>query len=116
MGFDNLNRKIGWVKSSAEEAGRNPEDIEFMIFVLEAFVTDDPEPIFKEQLKTMGLTMDDVDVEETPYLLVGDSSEIQKKIKRCRDKTGVSYFAYRGISLEQINQFSKSIIKPLNDY
>jgi len=114
ISHDEMNRKIEIVKTSAEEAGRDPDEIEFMILDWTVKITDDPEPIIEELVKPWGLTADDINVEENPYLLVGSVSELQRKIKSCRDKTSVNYIVVgAGVTPEFYDQWAESIVKPL---
>jgi alkanesulfonate monooxygenase SsuD/methylene tetrahydromethanopterin reductase-like flavin-dependent oxidoreductase (luciferase family) len=113
--FDGISRKIEVVKTAAEEAGRDSGNIEFMILDWVSKVTDEPELILEEYAKRYSVPVEDIDVEDNPYLLIGDASELQRKIKRCREKTGVNYFVVgAGNEPDFYRKWAESVIKPLS--
>ena len=108
--LDGIKDKIELVKTAAVEFGREPEDIEFQLYLVWNDLSDKPEPIRENIAKTFNISVEDV--ENSIYVMVGSSKDIIKKIRTLNRETGVNYFVFdlRG---GQFEEYAESIIKPL---
>lgn len=111
MTLNGICKKIDWVRETAEHSGRRFDEIELNSYAYQTSITDDPEPILDELAKTYEMTLEEL--AECPFFLIGSALEIQEQLKHLREETGISYFGIIGRNMDFIEQFSKTIIKPL---
>ncbi|MCW3989384.1 MAG: TIGR03621 family F420-dependent LLM class oxidoreductase [Candidatus Bathyarchaeota archaeon] len=111
--YEKINERISWVKDSAEAVGRDPDEIEFQIMTSDIKITDDPESAIERLLESYDGLLSYDDLYEHPRFFVGDASHVRDKIIRLRKETGINYMVLWAQSPGMIEEFSKSIIKPL---
>jgi probable F420-dependent oxidoreductase len=111
MTFDGICEKVNWVKEAAEAAGRGFEEIELNIIIYWMSVTDNLEPVLEEIAKRYQMTVEEII--EYPVFLIGSANEIQEKLVRIREKTGINYFGFFERDMCSIEKFSEEVIKPL---
>ena len=109
---DGIKSKINRVKKTAQDLGRDPDDIEFQILFLRTEITDNPEPIIENVANDIGVTTEDI--QNSEYVMVGSSSEIRNRVMKLREETGVNYFVFR-IRRDQFDEYAESIVKPLTN-
>ena len=105
-----IKRKIIRVKNAAKEFGRDPDGIEFQMYLQQTEITDKPEPLIENLAKYTGFTTDEV--ENSEYGAIGSSSDIRDKIQRIRKETGINYFVFR-LRKDQFEEYAESIVQPL---
>jgi len=110
--IDHVKRRIEWVKTAAEKAGRNPDDIEFQMLFPHPRITDEPESVMVDIANNWGVTVEEVT--ECPQWLIGSSSDIVEKLRRLRDETGINYMVFGPTSAEQFIELAESVLKPLS--
>lgn len=108
---DRVMKQIGWAKAAAVDYGRDLDDIELQMHVPWVKITDEPESAYKEMADTYGMTVDEAVA--CPKILFGSSSEIVSRLKELREVTGIGYYSFGLNDTESINEFAKSVIRPL---
>ena len=109
--FDRIREKIAWVREGAEEAGRNPDEIEFNSLSFVTAISDDVSGLRGVLAKNSGLTVDQV--AECPIFLTGSAQEIRERLERQREETGISYLVIQGGDQVALENFAKEIVQPL---
>jgi len=108
---ESIRQKIGWVRSAAEAAGRDPDAIELNALVFMTAMTDDPNPVREMVGASTGMTP--AEVAACPLFLIGSASEIRDSLERRREETGVSYLVIQGQERAQVERFAQEIVAPL---
>lgn len=108
--IEELKRKIIRVKKAAKDFGRDPDNIEFQLYLMLTEITDKPEPIIETMANSYGITSEVV--EKSTMAMVGSSSDIRDKIQRIREETGVNYFVFL-LRSDQFEEYAESIVQPL---
>jgi probable F420-dependent oxidoreductase len=103
--------KVQWVRAAAEEAGRNPDEIEFNALTFVTAITDDPAPLRENLAKSSGMTVEQV--ADCPLFLTGSASEIRERLEKRREETGISYIVVQGGDDAVLESFAKEIVGPL---
>ena len=85
---ERVREKVGWVRSAAEEAGRDPNAIEFNSLTFVTVITDDPKGLRDGLAKSSGMTP--AQVADCPLFLTGPASEIRDRLQQRREDTGIS--------------------------
>jgi probable F420-dependent oxidoreductase len=109
--LERIREKIGWVREGAEQAGRNPDEIEFNSLSFVTAISDDVSGLRGVLAKNSGLTVDQV--AECPLFLTGTASEIRERLERQREETGISYLVVQGGDPIALENFAKEIVQPL---
>jgi probable F420-dependent oxidoreductase len=109
--LERIREKIGWVREGAEQAGRNPDEIEFNSLSFVTAISDDVSGLREILAKNSGLTVDQV--AECPLFLTGTASEIRERLERQREETGISYLVVQGGDPIALENFAKEIVQPL---
>jgi alkanesulfonate monooxygenase SsuD/methylene tetrahydromethanopterin reductase-like flavin-dependent oxidoreductase (luciferase family) len=108
---ESIRQKIGWVRSSAEAAGRDPAAIELNALVFMTAITDDPAPVREMVGANTGMTA--AQVAGCPLFLIGSAAEIRDSLERRREQTGISYVVIQGQDRAQVERFAQEIVAPL---
>jgi len=108
---ERTREKVAWVRSGAEAAGRNPDDIEFNALTFVTAITDDPKPLRESLAKSSGMTVEQV--ADCPLFLTGSASEICDRLERRREETGISYTVIQAGDEALLETFAKEIMEPL---
>jgi probable F420-dependent oxidoreductase len=90
-----LAEKIEVVRCAAEEAERNPSEIELQMSVLAVHVTDAHESGWCTSLLSPDLARSEA-LRESPAILVGTLDECERKLQDARARFGISYFNLGG--------------------
>jgi len=107
---EGIKRKIISVKNAAKDFGRDPDDIEFQMYIKNTEITENPEPILENLAKIFGTTTDEA--ENAEYFAFGSSSDIRDKIARLREETGMNYFVF-ALRRDQFDEYAETIVQPL---
>ena len=107
---EGIKRKIISVKNAAKDFGRDPDDIEFQMYIKNTEITENPEPILENLAKIFGTTTDEA--ENAEYFAFGSSSDIRDKIERLREETGINYFVFT-LRRDQFDEYAETIVQPL---
>ena len=103
--------KVGWVRSAAEKAGRNPDEIEFNSLTFVVAITDDPSGLRNSLSNSSGMTVEQV--ADCPLFLTGSAGEIRDRLQKRREETGISYVVIQGGDEALLERFAKEIVQPL---
>jgi probable F420-dependent oxidoreductase len=106
-----IRKKISWVREGAEQAGRNPDDIEFNSLTFVTAITDDPGPLREAVGARSGMTAEQV--ADCPLFLTGSASEIRDRLEQRREETGINYIVIQGGDDAVLESFAKEIVAPL---
>lgn len=108
---DMVRKKVAWVRAGAEQAGRNPDDIELNSLTFVVAITDDASGLRENIGKRSGMTAEQV--ADCPLFLTGPASEIRERLEKRREQTGISYIVIQGGDEGLLETFAKEIIEPL---
>ncbi len=106
-----VRKKVGWVRTGAEKAGRNPDEIEFNALSFVTAITDDASSLREALGKSSGMTVEQV--ADCPLFLTGSASEIRERLEKRREETGISYIVIQGGDDAVLENFAKEIVEPL---
>lgn len=106
-----VREKVGWIREAAEAAGRDPADLELNSLVFVVAIADDPKPIRDGLSQNTGMTPEEV--ADCPLFLTGSPSEIQDRLQKRREETGISYIVIQGADAAQVERFAEAIVEPL---
>jgi alkanesulfonate monooxygenase SsuD/methylene tetrahydromethanopterin reductase-like flavin-dependent oxidoreductase (luciferase family) len=102
---------VEWVREAARAAGRDPDEIEFNSLSFVVALTDDPKPLREAIAKGSGMTPEQV--ADSPLFLTGSASEIQDRLSRRREETGISYVVIQGKDPAALDAFAERVAAPL---
>ena len=83
-----------------EAAGARFERIELHVNVLFCDVTDDPEPRLASASRLLAVPV--AELEDSPFVLVGGAAELEAKLRRLRERLGISYFTVDAAAAESL--------------
>ncbi|RIK94560.1 MAG: LLM class F420-dependent oxidoreductase [Proteobacteria bacterium] len=106
-----VREKVGWVHAAAEKAGRDPASLELQSLSFVLAISDDPAPLRAALANNTGMSVEDVAA--CPIFLTGPASEIQDRLARRREETGLSYIVVQGRDVEQLQRFAEEVMRPL---
>jgi probable F420-dependent oxidoreductase len=108
---ERVREKAGWVREAAARAGRDPAAIEFNSLSFVLAVSDDPKPLRTALAKNTGMTVEQV--ADCPLFLTGSAAELQDRLQRRREQTGISYVVVQGGKLDALETFAEAVVAPL---
>ncbi len=108
---ERVREKVRWVREGAEQAGRDPDQIEFNSLTFVTAISDDPSGIRGALSKSTGMTPEQV--ADCPLFLTGPASEIRDRLQRQREETGINYIVIQGGDDALLETFAKEIVQPL---
>lgn len=108
---ERVREKIGWVRAAAEKAGRDPAAIELQSLTFVLAIGDDPSGVRRALAGSTGMSSEEV--ADCPLFLTGPASEIQDRLVKRREATGLSYIVIQGRDMEQIEHFAAEVMRPL---
>jgi len=108
---ERVREKVRWASAAAEKAGRDPAEIELQSLTFVLAITDDPKGLRTALAGNTGMSVDEV--ADCPLFLTGSAAEIQDRLVKRRDETGISYIVIQGREMEQIERFADEVMKPL---
>jgi len=106
----NVREKVAWVREAAEQAGRDPERIEFNSLAFVVSVTDDPSGLRRALAKSSG--MSEAEVADCPIFLTGSADEIRDRLEKRREETGISYITLAAAAHGSLEEFAE-VMEPL---
>jgi probable F420-dependent oxidoreductase len=113
--YPRIREKISWVQGSAEESGRDSDDIEYSFLYLPGTeITDNPYSAASRCAKQHEADVEDV--MKAPNLFFGSLQDMRYDIEERYEATGISYHLIPG-SLEDfamLEGFAAEVIKPLS--
>jgi len=108
---ERVREKVGWVRAAAEGAGRDPDALELNALVFVVAITDDPKPVREMVSQQTGMSTDEV--ADCPLFLTGSGAEIQERLQRRREETGINYVVIQGGEFENVERFAEEVVRPL---
>lgn len=106
-----VREKIGWVREGAERAGRDWDEIELNALVFIVAIADDVSKLRQTLASSSGMSVEQV--RDCPIFLTGSPAEIQYRLLKQRDETGISYIVIQGGDDERVERFAEEIMRPL---
>ena len=111
--LDRIKSKIHRVKSLAEDLGRNPDNIEFQMFIPFNEITKDSEQrLTRIEGIIKHFEASSESIENSEYVMIGSSNYIRERLSKLYKETGANYFVLN-IRNDQNEEYARSIIKPL---
>jgi len=111
--YEEINKRIKWVKDSALASGRDPEKIEFQMLCPFVEITDDPDSVLEQLTESYDGQISVDEFWDSPRVLVGSGSFVREKVVKLRAETGINYIIAWPRTKEVHELFSKEVIKPL---
>jgi len=108
---ERVREKVGWMRTAAERAGRDPASIELQSLSFVLAIGDDPRGLRETLARSSGMAVDEV--ADCPLFLTGSAAEIQDRLAKRREETGISYIVIQGKKMEQIERFANEVMRPL---
>jgi probable F420-dependent oxidoreductase len=108
---ERVREKVSWVRAAAEKAGRDFDAIELQSLSFVVAITDQPQGLREALARQSGMTVDEV--ADCPIFLTGSAAEIQDRIAKRREQTGISYLVIQGGDMEQVERFAAEVMAPL---
>ncbi len=108
---ERIREKVAWVREGAEQAGRNPDDIEFNSLTFVTAISDNVEGLRAGLAQNSGMTVDQV--ADCPLFLTGSAQEIRDRLEKRREETGISFIVIQGGDKVVLENFAKEIVGPL---
>jgi probable F420-dependent oxidoreductase len=108
---DRVREKIGWVRTAAAAAGRDPDAIELTTLSFVLAVTDDPRPLRQALARNSG--MSEAEVADCPLFVTGSAAEICDRLESRRELTGISYVVIQGRDEAALESFARGVVEPL---
>ena len=109
---ERVREKVGWVREAARAAGRDPEALEFSTLSFVVAVSDDPKPLREALAKGSGMSVEEV--ADAPLFLTGSAAEIQDRLQKRREQTGISYVVIQGRDEAALERFAQAVVGPLS--
>jgi alkanesulfonate monooxygenase SsuD/methylene tetrahydromethanopterin reductase-like flavin-dependent oxidoreductase (luciferase family) len=106
-----VREKVSWVRAAAEKAGRDFDAIELQSLSFVVAITDQPQGLREALSRQSGMTVEQV--ADCPIFLTGSAAEIQDRIAKRREQTGISYLVIQGGDMEQVERFAAEVMAPL---
>ena len=108
---ERVREKVSWVRAAAEKAGRDPNAIELQALSFVLAITDTPNALREALARSSGMTVEQV--ADCPLFLTGSAAEIQDRLAKRREQTGISYIVIQGAEMEQVERFAAEVMAPL---
>ena len=108
---ERVREKVSWVRAAAEKAGRDFDAIELQSLSFVLAITDQPAGLRAALAKSSGMSVEQV--ADCPLFLTGSAAEIQDRIAKRREQTGISYLVIQGADMEQVERFATEVMAPL---
>jgi probable F420-dependent oxidoreductase len=109
--LETLQQKVERVKSGAHSVSRDPDDIEFSVWIPRVVVTDEPSKELEKLEKEFKYPVDDI--RKSTSILVGTPDEVKSRLMEYAN-IGVTYYLGAFSSFDQVKLFGESVIKPLS--
>lgn len=106
-----VRQKVEWIRAGVESAGRDPESVELSCLAFMVSLTDDPSGIREMLSKSTGMSLDEIT--DCPLFLTGPGSEIQDRLQKLREQTGISYVVIQGTDMEVVEPFAEQVVAAL---
>lgn len=106
-----VREKVGWVRTAAEQAGRDPAAIELQSLVFVTAISDDPRGLREALARSSGMTEEQV--ADCPLFLTGPAPEICDRLEKRREETGISYVVIQGRDMAVVERFATDVVAPL---
>ena len=108
---ERVREKVSWVRAAAEKAGRDFDAIELQSLSFVVAITDQPQGLREALSRQSGMSVEQV--ADCPIFLTGSAAEIQDRIAKRREQTGISYLVIQGGDMEQVERFAAEVMAPL---
>lgn len=108
---ERVREKVSWVRAAAEKAGRDPNAIELQSLSFVLAITDAPNGLREALARSSGMSVEEV--ADCPLFLTGSAAEIQDRLAKRREQTGISYIVIQGAEMEQVERFAAEVMAPL---
>ena len=106
-----VREKVEWIRAGIESAGRDPESVELSCLAFMVSLIDDPSGIREMLSNSTGMSLDEI--VDCPLFLTGPGSEIQDRLQKLREQTGISYVVIQGKDPASADAFAEGVVSRL---
>ncbi len=108
---ERLVQRAAWVREGAEEAGRDPGQVELHTLVTTVLVGDDVGPAMTRASADAGVPA--ATLADSTLALMGTGAEVRDRLQEWRSKAGVTYVSLFDPGDEQIEYLAAEVVGPL---
>jgi probable F420-dependent oxidoreductase len=108
---DRLVQRAAWVREGAEEAGRDPADVELHTLVTTTVVGDHVGPAIAKASADAGVPA--AALADSTLALMGAGEEVRQRLREWHSRAGVSYVSLFDSGDEQIEYLAAEVVGPL---
>lgn len=109
---ERVRRKVQWIHEGTERAGRDAAALELNTLAFVVAVTDDPGPVRQGIAAQTGMSVEEI--ADCPLFLTGSADEIQDRLSKRREETGISYVVIQGRDPALLERFAEGVVQPLS--
>ncbi len=109
---DRLVQRAAWVREGAEEAGRDPADVELHTLVTTTVVGDNVGPAIAKASENAGVPA--AALADSTLALMGTGEEVRQRLREWHSRAGVSYVSLFDPGDEQIEYLAAEVVGPLS--
>jgi alkanesulfonate monooxygenase SsuD/methylene tetrahydromethanopterin reductase-like flavin-dependent oxidoreductase (luciferase family) len=102
-----MAEKAAWVRQGAQEAGRDPDDVELNTMVANVIVGADPGPRITQEASDTGITP--AQMTDSTLYLCGTGPEVCDRLQRWRQEIGLSYLSLFDPGDDQLEYFAEQV-------
>ncbi len=106
-----LEQRAAWVREGAEEAGRDPAEIQLHTLVTTTIVGDDVGPAMAKATEDTGVPASVL--AESTLALMGTGEQVCERLREWHSRAGVSYVSLFDPGEEQIEYLAAEVVGPL---
>jgi probable F420-dependent oxidoreductase len=106
-----LAKRASWVRGGAEEAGRDPADVELHTLVTTVAVGDNAGRAMSRASAEAGVPL--ATLADSTLALMGTGAEVRERLQEWRSRAGVTYVSLFDPGDEQIEYLASEVVSPL---
>jgi alkanesulfonate monooxygenase SsuD/methylene tetrahydromethanopterin reductase-like flavin-dependent oxidoreductase (luciferase family) len=108
---ERLAEKARWVREGAEDAGRDPSEVELHTMVARTIVGDDVDDAIAKESADTGVPV--TAMQDSSLYLIGPGPRVRDRLRDWQAHTGLSYVSIFDPGEDQIEYLAKEVVAPL---
>jgi probable F420-dependent oxidoreductase len=108
---ERMAEKARWVQRGAQEAGRDPADVELHTMVVRTIVGDDVDEAIAKESADTGVPVPSM--EDSTLYLMGTGAQARAQLRQWRARAGVSYVSLFDPGEDQVEYLADEVVRPL---
>lgn len=108
---ERIAEKARWVREGAEDAGRDPSELELHTMVARTIVGDDIDDAVAKESADTGVSV--TDMRESSLYLVGSGAHVRGRLRDWQALAGLSYVSIFDPGDDQIEYLAREVVAPL---